>query len=59
MGLSFIATCERHQVEPWAYLRDVLARIPATPVSQLDQLLPDRWKAAAASASVPAPAVNA
>jgi transposase len=41
---SFIATCERHKVDPFAYLRDVLTRIAATPLSQLDQLLPDRWQ---------------
>jgi transposase len=40
---SLIATCQRHEVEPMAYLRDVLGRIAATPVSQLDQFLPDRW----------------
>lgn len=45
---SIIATCERHKIEPFAYLKDVLTRIAATPVSQLDQLLPPRWKAAAA-----------
>jgi len=43
---SFIATCQRHEVDPFAYLRDVLTRLAATPLSQLDQLLPDRWKAA-------------
>jgi transposase len=48
---SFIATCERHKVEPFAYLRDVLARIAATPISQLDQLLPHRWKPAAAQSN--------
>jgi len=42
---SLIATCQRHQVEPMAYLRDVLTRIAATPISQLDQFLPDRWQA--------------
>jgi len=41
---SLIATCQRHQVEPMAYLRDVLTRIAATPLSGLDQLLPDRWR---------------
>jgi transposase len=40
---SLIATCKRHKVEPFAYLRDVLTRIAATPISQLDQFLPDRW----------------
>jgi hypothetical protein len=43
---SLIATCQRHRVEPFAYLRDVLTRIAATPMSQLDQFLPDQWKAA-------------
>ena len=43
---SLIATCQRHNVEPFAYLRDVLTRIAATPISQLDQFLPDRWQAA-------------
>lgn len=43
---SLIATCKRHKVEPSAYLRDVLTRIAATPISQLDQFLPDRWRAA-------------
>jgi hypothetical protein len=33
-------------VEPWAYLQDVLTRLPATPDEQLSELLPDRWLAA-------------
>ena len=41
---SMIATCERHQVEPMTYLRDVLTRIAAMPISQLGTLLPDRWQ---------------
>ena len=42
-----IASAQRHGLDPEAYLRGVLARIPATPLSQLGQFLPDRWKAAA------------
>lgn len=45
---SLIATCQRHRVEPLAYLRDVLTRIAAIPVSQLGTLLPDHWQLAAA-----------
>ncbi len=41
---SLIATCQRHKIEPLAYLRDVLTRIAATPVSQVADLLPDRWR---------------
>jgi len=37
---SLIATCQRHKVEPFTYLRDVLTRIAAHPVSRLAELLP-------------------
>jgi len=53
---SFIASCQRHEIDPYAYLRDVLTRLPATPVNQLDQLLPDRWKAARAAEAALTPA---
>jgi transposase len=43
---SLITTCQRHKVNPFDYLRDVLTRIAATPISQLDLLLPNRWKPA-------------
>ena len=46
---SFIASCERHQVNVFDYLRDVLNRIAATPISRLPELLPDRWQAARAA----------
>jgi hypothetical protein len=50
---TFIATCQRNKVEPLAYLRDLLARIATTPVSQLDQLMPHRWQAARLASSSP------
>lgn len=37
---SLIATCQRRKIEPLAYLRNVLTRIAAQPVSRLDELLP-------------------
>ena len=43
---SLIATCQRHDVNPFAYLRDVLARIAAHPMHRLAELLPDRWQSA-------------
>jgi transposase len=46
---SLVASSKRHSLDPFGYLRDVLTRIAATPVSQLDQFLPDRWKAAHAN----------
>jgi transposase len=42
---SFTSTCQRLGVEPWAYLRDVLTRLPATPAGQLGELLPDHRQA--------------
>jgi hypothetical protein len=42
---SFTSTCHRLGVEPWAYLQDVLTRLPGLPASQLTELLPDRWQA--------------
>jgi hypothetical protein len=43
---SFTSTCQRLGVEPWAYLQDVLTRLPATPSGQLGDLLADHWQAA-------------
>jgi hypothetical protein len=42
---SMIATCERHHVNPFDYLKDVLTRIAAMPISKLAELLPGRWQA--------------
>jgi transposase len=41
---SLIATCERHDVNPEAYLADVLLRIQDYPADRLVELLPHRWK---------------
>jgi len=43
---SFTSTCQRLGVEPWAYLHDVLARLPTTPVGRHGELLHDHWQAA-------------
>jgi hypothetical protein len=57
---SFTFTCQRLGVEPWAYLHDVLARLPATPAGQLGDLLPDPWRSArqAKMANPPSPATE-
>lgn len=42
---SVVITCQRFGVEPLAYLRDVLNRLPAmSNQDNLDALLPDRWR---------------
>jgi transposase len=43
---SFTSTCHRLGMEPWAYLQDVLSRLPTMPAERLPELLPDRWQAA-------------
>jgi len=43
---SLIATCQRHQVNPFEYLRDILVRVGTTAVSRIRELLPPQWKAA-------------
>jgi hypothetical protein len=44
--ISFTSTCQRLGVEPWAYLQDVLTRLPTTPAGQIGDLLPDHWQLA-------------
>jgi transposase len=41
---SLISSARRNNVEPLNYLTDVFTRLPAAPISQLDQFLPDRWQ---------------
>jgi hypothetical protein len=47
---SLLASCKRHGHDPWAYLRDVLVRLPAMLPAASEQdlltLLPHRWKPA-------------
>ena len=43
---SLIATCRMNDVDPEAWLRDVLARLPEHPARQLHGLLPWNWKRA-------------
>ncbi|MDR3712340.1 MAG: IS66 family transposase [Puia sp.] len=40
---SLLASCKKQEVNPWEYLRDVLERMPRSKISQLRDLLPDRW----------------
>jgi len=42
--MSFIATCKRCRVEPFAWFRDVLSRIATYPLHRLAELLPHNWK---------------
>jgi transposase len=48
---SLIVTAKMNNIDPQAWLADVLSRIAGHPASQLDELLPWNWRAAAACAS--------
>lgn len=48
---SLIATCKRHHIDPFAYLRDVFQRISGHPHKQLANLLPDHWLVARTAAA--------
>jgi hypothetical protein len=39
---SVVSSCQRHGHDPFAYLHDVLARLPDHPMDRLSELLPDR-----------------
>ena len=38
--------CERLPIDPFASLRGIFERISAHPMNRLEELLPDKWKAA-------------
>ncbi|MDM0054016.1 IS66 family transposase [Variovorax sp. J22R115] len=42
--MSLVQSAKLNGLDPWAYLRDVLARIHAHPSHRLDELLPHRWR---------------
>jgi hypothetical protein len=44
--LTLIETCKLNDVDPQAWLADVLARLPDHPASRIAELLPWNWKAA-------------
>jgi hypothetical protein len=48
---SLIVTAKLNEIDPHAWLADVLARIASHPASRLDELLPRNWRAAHAAVS--------
>jgi transposase len=40
---SFVGSCKRLGADPFAYLKDVLGRLPTHPGDRLAELLPDAW----------------
>jgi len=52
---SLLASAERHGIDPQRYLTSVLAKIGQTPAEELEQFLPDVWKAEDAAESIDSP----
>ena len=42
--MSLVQSAKLNGLEPWAYLRDVLERLPTHLNSRIDDLLPHRWQ---------------
>jgi transposase len=42
---TLIESAKRHGHEPYAYLKDLLERLPSMTRSEIDQLLPRNWSA--------------
>jgi transposase len=40
---SFVASCQRVKVEPFAWFKDVLSRIADHPITRIAELLPHNW----------------
>ena len=45
---SFVASCQRAGADPFRWLKDVLSRITAHPITRLPELLPHNWAPAQA-----------
>lgn len=42
-AVSLVASCAMAQIEPWAYLRDVLTVLPTWPANRILELAPKTW----------------
>src|ERR1700681_4078519 len=45
---SFVASCQRVGVDPFVWLKDILARIADHPITRIAELLPHNWMSAQA-----------
>ena len=43
--VSLLASCAMHQIEPWAYLRDLFCLLPSWPAHRVLDLAPANWTA--------------
>jgi len=50
--VSLLASCAMHQIEPWAYLRDLFCLLPRWPVHRVLELAPAYWQSTVADPAV-------
>jgi hypothetical protein len=48
--MSLVHSARINGIDPYAYLRDVLERMPTLPACRITELLPHRWQQTAAPA---------
>jgi len=48
--MSLVHSAKLNGHDPYAYLKDVLTRLPTQPASRINELLPHRWQPPATSA---------
>lgn len=46
MVMSLLQSAKLNERDPWAYLKDVLTRLPTQLNSRIEELLPHRWQPA-------------
>ena len=46
--MSLVQSAKLNGHDPYAYLKDVLARLPTHPAADIDELMPHRWQTPAA-----------
>ena len=47
--MSLIHSARLNGLDPYAYMRDVLERLPTQPASQIAELLPHHWQPTASA----------
>jgi hypothetical protein len=48
--MSLVQSARLNGHDPYAYLKDILERLPTQPASRADELLPHRWQPSSATA---------
>ena len=56
--MTLIESAKLNAIDAWAYLKDVLTKVPTWPNSRLQELLPHRWMSPETAATPPTAPVN-